>query len=272
MESRSFRVEGHRLHYLEAGAGAPVLLLHGWPTRAELWRHAIPEIARNRRVIALDLPGYGRSDKPLDASYSFRFHDRILSGFLDALEIDAVGLGVHDIGGPIGLHWAISNPNRVTSLALLNTLVFPQMSGMVIAFIAASYLPGVRRALSSPAGLAASMRFGVSDTSRMTDEVVAIYQAPFRDRAARRALLKAAHGLHPKGFYTLADGLGTFADMPVLLLYGDADRILPRVGRTMARVAEALPHAEVEVLRGCGHFLQEDRPDEVAHRLGAFFE
>jgi pimeloyl-ACP methyl ester carboxylesterase len=271
VESRFIEVEGLRLHFLEAGEGPAVLLLHGWPTQAALWRHAIPHIARHRRVIALDLPGYGRSDKPLDASYSFPFHDRILSGLLDALDLDQVGLGVHDIGGPIGLHWAVNNAERISSLAMLNTLVFPDMSAMVKLFIAATWLPGIRSLLTSPAGLAASMRFGVSNRSQITAEVEALYQEPFRDRAARAALLRAAHGLHPRGFETIAAGLTAFSDVPVCLLYGTADRILPQVGRTMARVAEILPHAKVTALDGCGHFLQEDQPEVVAEALAGFF-
>ena len=272
MESRFVEVEGLRLHFLEAGAGPPVLLLHGWPTHSALWRHAVPLIAQHRRVIALDLPGYGRSDKPLDASYSFRFYDRILSGLLDALGVEQVGLGVHDIGGPIGLHWAVQSAHRISSLAILNTLVFPEMSAMVKLFIAATWIPGIRALLTSPPGLAASMRFGVHNKAQMPDAVAAIYQEPFQSRAARAALLKAAHGLHPSGFHTIAGGLAAaFQDVPVCLLYGEADRILPRVAWTMGRVAELLPHAQVTRLADCGHFLQEDQPQAVAETLAAFF-
>lgn len=271
MESKHIDVDGLRLHYLEAGAGPPVLLLHGWPSNAQLWRGVIPALAAHRRVLALDLPGYGGSAKPLDASYSFRFYDRVLTGFLDAVGVRDTGLAVHDIGGPIGLHWALHHADRVSALALLNTLVFPEMSAAVKLFIAATYLPGVRGLLSSPAGIAWAMRFGVAHPERIRGDVERLYTAPFEDRAARRALLKAAHGLHPKGFVTLAEGLPVFADTPVRLIYGTADRILPRVAWTMGRVNAALPHAEVTALDGCGHFLQEDRPDEVGRLLADFF-
>ncbi len=105
--SHEVEVEGLRLHYLEAGEGDPVLLLHGWPTSSFLWRNLIPILAEGNRVIAPDLPGFGRSDKPLDASYSFGFYNRVLDGFLSAVGVSRLhGLAVHDIGGPIGLHWA----------------------------------------------------------------------------------------------------------------------------------------------------------------------
>ena len=78
IESRFVTVDSLCLHYLECGSGPPVLLLHGWPTSSFLWRNILPAIGATHRAIALDLPGFGQSDKPLDASYSFRFFERIL--------------------------------------------------------------------------------------------------------------------------------------------------------------------------------------------------
>lgn len=263
-------VDGIRLHYLEAGAdadGPPVLMLHGWPTSAQLWRHALPAIGQHRRAIAVDLPGFGTSDKPLDASYSNRFYNTLITGFLDEMGIDRVGLAVHDLGGPVGVHWAIQNRERVSDLTLLNTLLFPELSWAVIAFVAASRTPGIRRWLSSRHGIAWSMRLGVTDKTRITDAVARLYTDPFEGRAARKALLKTAHGLHPGCFRTIADGLSAFRDVPVSILYGEDDRILPNVAQTMRKAADILPHATVTSLPGCGHFLQEDRPDEVAQDL-----
>lgn len=270
-ESRFINVGGLRLHYRECGSGAPVLLLHGWPTSSFLYRNILGPLAEaGRRAIALDLPGFGDSDKPRDASYSFRFHERILSGFLDGLEIPATDLVVHDLGGPIGLYWASCNAGRVSRLALLNTVVYPEMSWAVIAFVAASRLPGLGSVLVSQWGLKQAMRFGVTDKRSLTGDAIAAYQAPFRTAAARRALLKSAHGLHPAGFEQISAWLPTIR-VPVKVIYGARDRILPDVAKTMRRVARDLPQAEVTVLEDCGHFLQEERPAEIAALLAAFF-
>lgn len=268
MRRRSVNVDGLKISFLEAGDPTlpPVLLLHGWPTNAHLWRHALPALGQCRHALAIDLPGFGDSSKPLDASYSFRFFDRVLTGFLDALEIDRVGLVVHDLGGPIGLHWAVGHRDRVTDLALLNTVVFPEMSWAVMAFVAASYLPGVRELLSSPWGVERAMRLGVVDGSRLTDEVQALYTAPYVGTPARKALLAAAHGLHPKGFQTIANGLGAF-DVPISLLYGERDAILPDVAKTMARLQACVPQATCTSIPDCGHFLQEDQPEVVTEHL-----
>lgn len=260
-----------RLHYLEAGEGPAVLFLHGWPTSAQLWRHVLPRVGATRRAIALDLPGFGRSDKPLGPRYSFGFFERTLDAFLDALEIDSLGLAVHDLGGPVGLYWAVNHADRVRELAILNTLCFPELSWAVKAFVLATHLPGVRGYISSPAGVARAIRFGVVDKSRITPQVERLYGEPFEDPAARKALLRAGQGLGPRRFGRIAEGLAQFSGIPVRLLYGERDRILPDVAKTMARLAALLPQANKSAIPDCGHFLQEDRPDEVADALAEFF-
>ena len=268
--SKYVSVGGRKLHYLEAGSGPPVLLLHGWPTNAQLWRRTLGPLGETRRAIALDLPGFGGSDKPTDIVYSFRFFDEVLTGFLDAVRVQKTGLVVHDLGGPIGLHWATKNPDRVTDLAVLNTLVFPETSWAVKLFVVATFLPGVREYLSSPAGVRAAMKLGVRDKSKVTPEVAALYSGPYEGREARKALLKAGHGLSPRGLAETARGL-TALRVPVRLVYGEADRILPDVAKTMSRLKGIWPEAEVTSLKDCGHFLQEDAGDEVSRLLVAFF-
>ncbi len=268
--SKTVEVSGLGLHYLECGEGDPVLLLHGWPTSSFLWRDVMVPIAAGNRVIALDLPGFGQSDKPLDVSYSFRFYDRVLEEFLDAIEVEDVGLAVHDLGGPVGLYWGISHPQRVRRLAFLNTLVYPEMSWAVVAFVMAVKMPIARHLATSAWGLKKALEIGVADRNRLTAEAVEAYRAPFREPSARRALAKAGCSLHPKGFQDIAEGLPVF-ECPIRIVYGERDRILPDVAKTMARVRKDLPQAELTSLPDCGHFLQEERPEEIGRLLADFF-
>lgn len=247
-----------------------MLLLHGWPTHSWLWREVMPPIARNNRVIALDLPGFGASSKPLDHRYGFSFYDETLTAVLDRLGVGPVALGVHDLGGPIGLHWAVSNPERVTAVALLNTLVYPQVSGMVKLFVLVCGLPLTRSLITSPAGIAASMRFGVADRSNMDDAKVRRYQEPFVSRGARRALADTAGGLGRRGFELIESGLPELG-VPLRAIYGADDRILPDVAETMARVERDAGGFEVTALSGVGHFLQEERGAEIGAQLAPFF-
>ncbi|PRQ08527.1 alpha/beta fold hydrolase [Enhygromyxa salina] len=270
LSSHRIRAANLDLHWLEAGEGPVVLFVHGWPTSAQLWRNILPVVGQTHRAIALDLPGFGRSDKPLDQRYGFRFFEAAIEGFLAAIGVERLSLVVHDLGGPVGLYWACRHPERIDALALLNTLVFPKPSWAVVAFVAATYAPGVRRFLASPAGIAASMRLGVVNRERITDEVARMYGDPFVEWAAGKALLRTGQGLGPGGMRFIVETLPSFANIPVRMIYGEKDRILPDVATTMAKVGELLPHAEITAIPNCGHFLQEDQPDEVARLLSEF--
>ncbi|MBW2190361.1 MAG: alpha/beta fold hydrolase [Deltaproteobacteria bacterium] len=135
-------VNNLRIHYTEAGSGPPILLLHGFPTSSHLWRNVMPGLAKTHRAIAIDLPGYGLADKPLDAKYNFAFYETILEGFLDALDIHDTDLVVHDLGGPVGMFWAVRHPQRVKNIVVLNTLVYPETSWAVKLFLLALRTPG----------------------------------------------------------------------------------------------------------------------------------
>ena len=300
---RSLSVNGLTLHYREllpdeANDLPPVLLLHGFPTSSYLWRNMMSAISKGvraedahaeasaadaatvttaagtagalqRRVIALDLPGYGESSKTLEHSYSFKFYERALNDFLRALEIDRLHLVVHDIGGPIGLYWAIHRPEAVASMTLLNTVVYSDFSWAVILFLASCKLPGLRHLLASPLGLKLSLDIGMAQRDKITPELIRQMQLPFQTAEARQALLKAGAGLHPKGFKDIESGLDKL-NMPLRMIYGVKDRILPDIAKTAQRLQARFPQMTVTALPHCGHFLQEDDPEQVGNLLSEF--
>ena len=268
--SRYITANALNLHYLEAGEGDPILLLHGFPTNAHLYRNIIPTLATTHRVIALDLPGYGLSDKPLDARYNFRFFTDTLNAFLDALDIPTTNLVVHDLGGPVGVYWAVHNPGRVNSIVLLNTLVYPETSWAVKLFLLSLRIPRLRDFVVSPKGIVGAMKLGVVHKERLNREVLTPYTAPFEAPAARKALIKAGSGLSIKGLAQIKKKLPSL-EGPLRLIYGENDRILPDVAKTMRRIQRDCPTAELTALPGCGHFLQEDDPQRVADLIAEFF-
>jgi haloalkane dehalogenase len=230
----------------------------------------MPPIARRNRVIALDMPGFGGSDKPTGTRYGFEFFEDAIDGFLAALEVDEVGLAVHDLGGPVGVHWALNRQERVSRLALLNTLLYPEFSEAVLEFIKACTTPDLREQLTSPAGLEAAMRLGLADEANLTDEMLAGVREPFQSDESRRALADAGVGLELEGFQEIGSRMAELR-VPVRIVYGEQDRILPDVAETMARVARDVPGAVVTALPNCGHFLQEEAPEEIGELLAEFF-
>jgi len=267
---RTVTVDGLRVAYREAGRGPAVLLLHGWPTSSYLWRNVMGPIALRHRVVAIDLPGFGASDKPA-RRYDGAFYDAVLDGFCTALGIDTVALGVHDLGGPIGLHWAAGRPERVWALALLNTLAYPELGDEVVEFARALLDRERRTEFTSDRYLEDTMRLGVVDERCITPDVLAAVTEPFRTDDDRRALARAGCGLRRPDLAAIATWLPTVT-VPLRIIYGAQDKVLPDVAHTMARVASDVPHAETTVLPDCGHFLQEDQPEVVGELLGTFFE
>jgi pimeloyl-ACP methyl ester carboxylesterase len=263
-------VDRLELAYRAEGSGPPVVLLHGWPTSSFLWRNVIPEIAGRNRVIAPDLPGFGASSKPLDRRYDFELFEAAIDGLLAELGVEEVALAGHDLGGPIAVHWTLRNPDRVGALALLNTLLYPDFDPSVIEFVTALSTPESRERFTSPEGLRDAVRVGLADEANLTDEVVEGVVAPFADADSRRALAAAGIQLRPEGFTEIAEGLPSLR-MPVSVVYGARDRLLLDVAETMERLQRDVPQATVTALPECGHFLQEEAPDEVGRLLAEFF-
>jgi haloalkane dehalogenase len=107
-----------------------VVVVHGIPESSLEWRDVAAAIGDNARMVIPDLPGFGRSDKPAHYDYSLAPQPRLLEALLERVEPEApIHLAVHDIGGPVGLMWAMRNPDRVASLLILNTTISSALDG-----------------------------------------------------------------------------------------------------------------------------------------------
>ena len=268
--SQFVNVGNTKLHYLSTSQEVTskiTLLLHGWPTSSYLWRNVMSYLALDETVIALDLPGFGQSDKPTKGAYSLDYYQRIIQQFLDKLGVKEVNLVVHDLGGPVGLYWAVNNQDKLHKLVLLNTLVYPELHWFVKLFIALSFVPGIRGLMSSQKAIKVAMQLGT--TSTLTSKSIDVYQSPFQTKQERLALIQTLQKVAPKKLAEIAAGLKELSQ-PVQIIYGTKDLALPDVANTMKRVKQDLPQANIHKLQGCGHFLQEDEPEKVSALMREF--
>jgi haloalkane dehalogenase len=259
--------DGLRMHYVEEGAGDPVLLLHGEPTWSFLYRKLIPRLARVARVVAPDYFGFGRSDKPVEHGwYTYDRHYASIERLVEALDLRAVTVVVHDWGGPIGLRLAVEQPDRVARLVVLNTGVG---AGRPPSDEWLRFRDFVRRVGTE---LRPGQLVRVSCITEVSDEIVAGYDAPHPVPESKTGPLMfpelvPTEADHPSAARMLEvrEALRTW-DKPALVAFSDRDPIFsPRVGE---RFAALLPGAgPAETLAGAGHFLQEDRGEELGERI-----
>ena len=257
--------EGYRMHYVDEGDGEPVLLLHGEPTWSYLWRNIIPQLPG--RKVAPDLIGFGRSDKPAEIGwYSYDRHVASIARLVEELDLRRSTLVVHDWGGPIGLRVAVEHEDRFERLVILNTGIGggSAPSETWLRFRA------VVRELGGALDIGRLVEAGTAQG--LADEVRAVYDAQFptpKSKAGALAFpeLVPTEPDHPNTapMNRVRDALREW-HKPALVAWGAEDTVLP------AAIAEAfvelIPGARGPMLiAGAGHFLQEDRPEEVAEAI-----
>ena len=240
VESRSVQVAGHGMHYLVQGpAGGPtVVLVHGLGGHAEEWLNLTAYLVKaGYRVYLPDLPGYGRSEKPADFSYSVRDEAEAVVGFIDALGLKQVDLGGWSMGGGIVQHVAFKHPERVRRL-------------MLFASIGIKHAPTFDLRLftpTTPDELAQLDALLMPNPPKVPGFIARDILRVSKERAwvIRRALDSMRTG------QDATDSLLPQLKMPVLIVWDEADRIFPlSQGETMHRL---VPQSQLEVVSGCGH-------------------
>jgi cis-3-alkyl-4-acyloxetan-2-one decarboxylase len=267
---RLVEVGGHRMHVMEWGEGRPVLLLHGNPTWAFLYRKVVAALAGEPlRLIVPDLVGLGFSDKPRRGDeHRLLSHSRWLGTLLDGLRLDGLVFVGHDWGGPIGLHALAERPGLARGLVLLNTVVSPPRPGFRPAvFHRLARVPVLSEALFRGLAFPQTVLHRVQgDPASISGDVARAYRFPlagWRNNVAPLALARMVPNTptHPSvgplgSVQAFVEGFSG----PSAIVWGDRD---PLLGRVRSWIQKLLPRARVTATRA-GHFLQEEVPDEIA--------
>ena len=261
-----------RMHYVDEGSGAPVLMLHGEPTWAFLYRKLIPPIAGVARAVVPDYFGFGRSDKPTRMEdYSYDFHCASIERFADELDLRDITVVVQDWGGPIGLRLAVERPDRVARLVILNTGVG---AGRAPSEEWLRFREFVRRVGTD---LVPGQLIRISAVTELSDEVVDAYNAPFPTPESKAGVLAFPELVptepeHPSAakMTEVREALARW-EKPALVLFSDSDPIF--TPRAAERMAERIPGAgPAETIAGAGHFLQEEKGEEIGERIVRFLD
>ncbi len=272
-DGRFIELRGIQVHYKASGSGEPsMILMHGFLSSAFSWREVIGPLSETGRVVAFDRPAFGLTERP-DAwggenPYTADFAMALTLDLMDALSVERAVLIGNSAGGALAARLALEHPERVQALILVD---------------AAIYSEGGSRAWLRPLLATPQMRrigpvllrnvrtwgaeFGRSawhDPARITPEIWAGYTLPLRADNWDRALYE----------YTLASQPGDLAsrvseiDMPVLVITGDDDRIVPMADSV--RLASEIPNARLAILPACGHVPQEECPQALLEVVQEF--
>lgn len=263
-------VGGHRIQYEKTGQGRPLIFVHGFAGSTYTWRRLVPLLAGRFTVYALDLPGFGLSDKPSDYHYDMQTQGSTVLGFMDAMGIKKAALAGHSMGGIIAACSAIESPERIEALVLiepgfyskgipafLGHLVFPFDRLMARLFYTRSF----RKAFLSGS---------YYDTALVTDEVVEAYTLPTKTPGALDSLVRMFNYIGAGQFENITGRI----DRPTLIVWGENKRKANMTDslQTASRIQREIAGSRLVLIAECGHYVQEEKPAELAQALDDFLK
>ena len=267
-------IHGHRRAFVRTGSGPALLLLHGLGADHTTWEPVIDQLARRYTVIAPDLLGHGQSDKPR-ADYSVGGYANGMRDLLTVLGIDKVNVVGHSFGGGVAMQFAYQFPERTERLMLVGSGgLGPDVHRVIRAITTPGFeylmgpltLPGVRHVVAT--AMRGLSRTGVKEF-RDFDEVASIYET-FQDFDARSAICHVTRAVVDwRGqIVTMADRAYLTEAMPLCVIWGEDDRVIPA---THASLASSLaPSARVEIISNAGHFPHKDHPERFVRIVNDF--
>ena len=279
-DSRFVDVNGVTVHYKEMGQGEPVfILLHGFGASEFSWREVMEPLSTSGRVIAYDRPAFGLTERPMEGNwtgtnpYSVQGNVELLDGLMDELGVDKAILVGNSAGGDVAAAYAIEHPERVQGLVLVDPAVgkgnrgpFSQWAVSLMASPQIRHIaPLLVRTFAGEMGND-TIRMAWHDPSRIDPEVYEGYRRPLKADNWDKSLYEFTIAGNPVNYS------GRLADltMPVLVVTGDDDRIVPT--DQSIQLSREIPGADLAVLKDCGHVPQEECPDQFMSSIQAFLK
>ncbi len=265
-------IDGDEIHYIDEGLGPIILFVHGTPEWSFGFRDLIKGLRDQYRCIALDLLGFGLSDKPASGDYTVRAHSLRLGKFIKLLDLKKLTLIANDFGGGVGLPYAIANPENVNRIILFNT--------WMRSLKADKHFSGPARLMDSWLGkilylrlnfpVTAIMPAAFGDKKKLTKEIHAHYKKALPDGASRIGAYTFAKELMSASdwWQSNRNQLPALKEKPIQIFWGMKDTFVPATELEKWRVA--LPHAEIITFGDAGHFVHEEKGEEMLTEIKRF--
>ncbi len=280
-ESRFLEIDGANIHYIEKGAGDPILFLHGNPTSSYLWRNIIPHLTSVGRCIAMDLIGMGKSDKP-DIEYRFFDHVKYVEGFIEKMRLENITLVIHDWGSGLGFHYAMHHESNVKGIAFMEAIImsvpswdwFPaEMKEIFQAF----RTPDVGWDMIVNKNMFIEQILPGGVVRKLTEEEMNYYRSPFVDPASRRPIWQWPNeipiGGEPRDVAEAVDnysGKLQQSELSKLLFYATPGALLPQL--VVDWCQQNLKNlSSVNIGQGL-HYLQEDNPHLIGSEIANWYK
>jgi pimeloyl-ACP methyl ester carboxylesterase len=253
-----------------AGAGKPLLLLHGLGAHSYTWRHLRPAIPGDYKPYFIDLKGFGQAKKPDDEQYSPHDQAALVCGLIDTLGPAPVTIVGHSMGGAVALITALrlldagKPPAR---LVLIGAVSYPVAAFRLVSNPVVKLLLPAVALLPAKLLIRAGLKKAFFDDAKITPDMVEAYAAPLAAPGGKAALRKAGTMLFPPDLAALGTRYPEIA-APTLLLWGRQDELIG-LGDGQ-KLEAALPNAALEIVESCGHIPHEERPTEAVPKIAAF--
>lgn len=263
-----------RLYYSDTGNGSPVLLIHGFGSSTYTWKNILPSLARKHRVIAVDMKGFGQSDKPYDEHYSAFDQAELMAELIETEDLRDLTIVGHSFGGGVALALALQADDRlkgrISKLVLIDSIAYPQKVPVFFKLLA---VPGLShlsvRMVPASLQVSVALKLAYYDESKITDETLEAYTAPLKTAAGKNAVIHSARQIVPPDLDQIASRYGTI-QLPTLIMWCDHDKIVPMdIGLKLRRT---IPNSDFQLVKSCGHIPQEEQPEQTLKILVPFLD
>lgn len=265
-DSSFVQVGGNTIHYVQQGSGRPLVLIHGFAGSTYTWRKLTPLLAGHFCVYALDLPGFGLSDKPPGGDYSLAAQSRVVLGFLDKLGIPQATLVGHSMGGVIAAFAAVQRPQAVTKLVLVEPGFY---HGKAPSFLRYLFFPLQRifaKSFYTREGRMRSLSSSFHNKQFVTTDLLDGYLQAAKTPDAVDAL---AHMMQAAGAESY-EGISRRVTAPTLLVWSRHNRNNPL--SDAERLSQEIKDAQLSVIEDSGHYIQEEQPEALAEAVMRFVQ